>query len=354
MTNTTALLQSGLQAACLVLLACGRLGYDATDNSAVEDAASPADDASVAQHAQLLPGWTVKVWRDFSEQVDYNAQDLIDGDQIFGNAPGGLFLLSPPFEDGFGVFFGRELLQLPAEGTSTLRDYRPAAVNGSALPDHMTDALQVSPWRGTENSILITSTSDKGGDGVYQIALDWSMSRAQNYNNVRTVAFDPNGNFDDLGQPEVYYGAMDGLQRFAEPNPVEIAVGDAVRIAFEPGNRLLVVRRFSDLGTMTASSIESGTHNEALWYDAPGNNLQIVRGTVAQASATFIRDRNELVELSQSSPEQVIASSSDPDWRWMAALKVSTGPLAFDGFYLLEHNPGLDLERILLLSPPTP
>lgn len=330
-------------------LACGRLGYDP---SAVADDAAPAIDASTTDHIRLADGWTASVWRDFSEVIDYREQDYFDGDEVYSNAPLVLFQLAPPFVDGVGVMAGRLIVELSADGTTTEHDYRPLMVNTPGQPDHMSDAVQIPSWRARDASILVSSTSDLQGDGVFLLAQDWALSRVGGYNNVRSVAFDGAGNFDAVGAPEIYWGAHFGLWKYAEPMPEKIINGDVVSAAIQPSNTILAVRRVTNEARVELLKVDSGTHNELLIGVYNGSRMPIVRGTVTSQGATFVRTNSELVEIAAASDDIIIASTLDPDWKWMSAIRVSSGPLAFDGFYLLERNPALNVERVLRIHAP--
>ena len=127
----------------LVLVSgCGRSQYRVIEGDAGLDASTVEESLA---HIELGEGWTVEVWRDFSDDFEYVVEDWVDDTSTYDNAPASVFELKSPFDPGIGITTGRGIVELPANGGVLVRDYRPPAPEAWWVAEPDSAALRPAP-----------------------------------------------------------------------------------------------------------------------------------------------------------------------------------------------------------------
>jgi hypothetical protein len=323
----------------VLLAACGRGGFDPVDGA---DGTTPPD----LTHVQLATGWSVSVFHDFSQEHPYNDTEFPDPPELYSNAPVKAFTLSLPYPQAIGVCAGRDILVITATGIE-IHYYGMHPPNDMNLPDGINGAVWTNP------RLLVTSTSSMGGDGVFWIAGDWTISPIVNPNNTRDITFDAAGGFDSVGVGQPYYGDMTGVYLLGPPSVLIVPSGDAASLHVA-GDVLLFTDRHTDVDSDLVS-VASGTH--ATTVLATASAIQLADGdATAPALGWATIDNKQLVEvIPGSAPFEAIAETTDPLYTWMgAAIPPPSHPLGtpWPSIYLIESNRALGIDRLLRFTMP--
>jgi hypothetical protein len=242
-------------AVCLILVAgCG------SDPAKTADAATHLDGSGSADltHITLASGWNVEVFRDLAPLLPYVDHQFVDGTEAYSNQVSAPFAISGTMGESLGIVGGRAILAVTAT-TFALHDFGHHAANTLPFPDLISAAV----WK--DNSIALSSSSANGGDGVFAIAADWTISSALVDNNVRDIALDSTGAFDSIGTPGLYIGDMSGVFRLAGDLKI-VPSTDATSLVVV-GNSILYVHRISDQSA-DLYQVTTGTHAQALLLHA--------------------------------------------------------------------------------------
>ena len=341
------------------------------DTSGDADSESDADDDEdhpvglPGEDVTLPTGWTAEVWLDFSDDFDYIDVQYPDDPLSYSNRPHHMFLIPEPFEPGIGLVATWEIYEARAPDQFIKHDYRPV-IEDSGGPDAMWDAVFCGEWWSESAGICVGAGSQREGDGIYRIELDWSIHRLSDENNVGDIEYDPTGAFDELGTPQLYWAGPTGLQRYGD----EAFFSGMLNGAFTellPTGDMLTMDTDDTTGEHRLVYIESLTHNTATLLSTaesfPRVNQQNA-GVYAIVSvdssdlaglAYVIVGAKQLVELDSGGVPTVLAETDpDGDWMWAhAVVPPASHPLGADGpaFYVLEANPTTEVNRIIRLIP---
>jgi hypothetical protein len=333
----------GLLSAVLLVMACGRTGFDPLHD------AGAIDGAGGAPHVHTAAGWTARIAVDLTGLVPYRPDDFMDGsNEILDNAPLAVAALYAPFTAALAVSAGRDVIELASDGTAIVHDYRPAVPDTSG-PDQCAELVFGAP-SDVGPALWIGATSQNSGDGLYSIdPTTWAIARDASNNNVNGLAWDPTGAFDATGVPAIYFIDQNDVYRrdgsdgsasaiYAEPDTMGgIAIGSSELFTT------------NDLTEVDLDRIYSSTHALQTIAATPGN-FAIAEGP-ATASVAVVRDGATLAIYADDGTEQDLASSTDPDWIWIAAsAPTAPHPLA-GGYVVLESNRTLDRDDLVYLAP---
>ncbi|HEY5920533.1 MAG TPA: hypothetical protein VIV11_02630 [Kofleriaceae bacterium] len=331
--------------AILALVGC-RFGFDS------DGAPDASDGRNDLPHIDAT-GWSVSVFADLSSTLTYVPVDFVDGTEMYDNMPIGLFVLRPPYQEVLGVIAGREVYEVGAT-TIVAHDFGNHAPDDPQLPDQIIDGLWSPRFAGGNPTVLLTSSSAGAGDGLFAISTQWISSRAATTNNTRAVTWDDSGAFDARGTPEAYLGANSGV--FRNSDQVQVIGGDTVAVK-AIGDQLLIVRRIAvdaDERIILVSSMSAGMYPQ----------VQLAQYAVARlgdgappapAIAWAVADGNQLLAVNASGAPTVVASSSDPDFKWRDAATPPAGHALASHpniVYVLETNRVLDIDRVLVFTSP--
>jgi hypothetical protein len=308
------------------------------------------------------------VYWDFSAEFVHEPTDFVDapGDEaeVYDNQPHALTLLSAPFPEALAMIAGREILVLQPPGTFTRHDYRPASAETTG-PDFPADLKQVSglPALGGNPYLLLAAVSWNSGDGLYGIAPDWSLTRLESTNNVRTLVFDAAGAFDNTGAATLYWALDHGLFTYKGADDVlggalafectllPFLVGIACVVEDQPATSIEVV-------TVTSTTHEVTSLVGGRWFALAGGEPERLGGLVHG-----ILDSGALVQIAADGGVTTLARTLDlPDWWWVDVVVPPAGHAlgSTAAAYVLEVHAvavaggGYDLDRfrILRLTPP--
>ena len=338
------------------MIGCGHNAPGKTDAGA-SDATDAAFTGDVALgHLELAPGWSVRVLADITGVVPYNPADFMNGtNEILDNAPVAIAALYPPFTGSLAVSCGRSIIELAADGTPTVHDYRPAMPDTSG-PDNIGeitfgDTSDVGP------ALWMSAVSQGAGDGLFRVDDQWGLTNDNADNNVTGVAYDPSGAFDNVGAPTIYFLAGDlGLLRRIS------AVASTAVFVETPANSFdrlqltgsaIFTQQDSSTGPMGSEDLVgvlASTHAAAKIDNA--SNMIVAEGGASNSPATVVRAGSALVRYPDDGSALVIAQSTDPDWTLVAA-SLPRAPHALVGdIVVIESNRTLDRDDILLFSMP--
>ena len=313
------------------------------------DAISPLD-----VHLHASPGWTIHVLADLTGAVPYNANDFTDGTttmETLDNAPNGISALYAPFTASFAVTAGRSIIEVSGTGATTVHDYRPAMPDMTG-PDNLGPLAFGAP-ADTGPKLWAGAVSLNGGDGVYTFDEAWAIKRDNVLNNIAGVSFDPAGIFDTTNIAVIYFIDQAGFERRdtatthtlispSQSDHADIAITqDAIYSAFYPmaGGAQLV-------------RIASGTH-AVTTIDTAVTSFDVAEGGPITATGVIaLRDETELVIYADDGTSQLGANTTDPAWAWRG-LTTPRAPHPLAGsFVVLESNRTLDIDRLLVVTPP--
>jgi hypothetical protein len=320
---------------------------DAPDDG--DAAPSPLD-----VHLHPSPGWKIRVLADLSGAVPYNANDYTDGTttkETLDNAPNGVSALYAPFTASFAVTAGRSIIEVSATGATTVHDYRPATPD-MAGPDNIYRLAFGNP-ADTGPKLWAGAVSVNGGDGVYTFDETWAIKRDNVLNNIAGISFDPTGVFDATGIAVIYFIDQAGFERrdtatthtLISPSQSDhddiVITSDAIYSAFYP-----------TAGGAQLVRIASGTH-AVTTIDTATNAFDVSEGgPVTETGVVALRDETDLVTYTDGGAPQIGATTTDPAWLWVdVTTPRPPHPLA-GSFVVLESNRTLDLDRLLVVTPP--
>ncbi len=338
----------------LALIACGHSAPGKTD--AGSDAADAAFTGDVALgHLELAPGWSVQVLADITGVVPYNPSDFMNGsNETLDNAPIAIAALYPPFTSSLAVSCGRSIIELAGDGTPTVHDYRPATPDTTG-PDNIA-ALTFGDTSDVGPALWMAAVSQGNGDGLFRVDDMWNLTTDNADNNVTGVAYDPDGAFDNVGVPTIYFLAGDfGLLRRNS------AVTNTSVFVEVPANSFFLLQLsaseiFTQHDSTTGSvgsedlvGVLASTHASVTIDNA--SNMIVAEGGASNSPATVVRAGSALVRYPDSGGPLVIAQSIDPDWTLVAA-SLPRAPHALAGdIVVIESNRTLDRDDVLLFTP---
>jgi hypothetical protein len=294
--------------------------------------------------AYITTDLAVELFQDYSPQFAYDPMDFVEVDEVFDNQPSWLFALHPPFPAALGVIAGRQVLVLSGS-TFEEHDFGQHPPDTFDQPDNLTGATFVADLDG-DPALYASSGSRNAGDGAYIITPAWTISRDRALNNVRGILYDATGAFDNLGVPEGYLGAQQGIVK--RSTGLAILIGDHKNLRLVDDD-LLVTRHL--LGSVELRRIASVTHAETLL--ATRSLIRLGEGEPPPgAIAWAILDRSQLALVRATGELDVIAETTDPGYVWHSiVIPPASHPLA-GRIYVLESNRTLDLDRVLAITPP--
>jgi hypothetical protein len=378
----------------LAITGCGRLGFDARDaggadattvdsrivgdsggvDSGSEDSGTVGDAAPDApmpplvdlpgELATLPVGWGADVWNDFSDDYTYVDVQYLDVTYPMNNRPHHMALLSAPFEPGIALVGTWEIWEVRAPDVFVSHFYYPGSDDGPG-PDALFDAAWCGAWMGSAPGLCVAAGSQNGGDGVYRVEADWSISRISSDNNVGDLAFDPTGAFDAIGAPTLYWSGPDGLRRFGEsvfyPGMLNGAFTEIL-----PSGDILTMNTNTSTDERRLVILESTSHDETVVDSNSDTTIPsvarqhagvyaAVAGDVSRLAgfAYAIRETRDLLEIAADGSFTVIASAGE-GWRWTHALvPPASHPLGSEApvIYVLEFDPTREVNRIIRLFP---
>jgi len=332
-----ALLASSLLAAG----ACGRTDYDARADGAPVASGNLVPDEAIA----VAEGFTIEVYRDLSDDILYDAVDFADGAETSSNRPDDLTQLFAPLGPGLGVVAGRSVYEVPSDGGAVVEhSYRPPVANDTG-PDHLVDCVRAN--LGTE-SLLCGATSLTDGDGVYRIDDAWGITRLYTDNNVFSVFFDEQGQFDDRGVATDYYAHESAVLRVDDQGLVR--TGTYGSLAVLPSGDLLAVDEIAS-GIYSIVTLSSQDHTRT--FLASAGKLVLAEGAPPGSPAELayaVHEGRSIVVLGEDGVLRPLATTSD-DWDWTSVVSPIKGHPLEGGLYLLEVQTNSNRERILRLAP---
>ncbi|MFT3693937.1 MAG: hypothetical protein QM831_12400 [Kofleriaceae bacterium] len=318
------------------------------DGIVFEDAPSPTD----LSYITLDPGWTVEVWRDVTTELPYVDADFTDGTEVYSNIISRPFLLSgTTFGDRLGIVSGRRMAIF--DGVSfELHDYGQHAPNTPGVPDALSSVAQ------NNTSLYVTSTSANGGDGIFSVAADWTISSLTVINNTRYIVVDGKGTFDNAGVLEVYYGDLTGVTRLGAGTKI-VTSTDANSLAINNGTLIYVEYEAEDMATVysvASATMVGGMHTKVPAFTSTdvliGPGPPATSGKFGWAVVTS----NVITEVGGPVTGNIpdgVAVSSDAAALWTGVLSVPTGhPLYNNGptLFVTEYNTTVNRSRILRLT----
>jgi hypothetical protein len=298
------------------------------------------------------PGWTVEVWRELQPEYAYDPNDWIEDTGPVDNAPGRVFAVGAPMEEGLVVTVGRAVLMIDAGGAAEVHAYRPPQPDQGLLPDNILGGIWMR-WDlpPATAGILLCSGSNSTGDGVFQITPEWGIDKINGANNLRALEVDAEGRFDAIGDPQFYATTFNGVLRLdAAANVLILNPFDLQTMRLLPDDDLLLVEEGTRLWRVT-----SVTH--ALTLLGTFDSLVLGDGRLPEVGLAYaVADGKSLVALGLDAEVEALARTESSSWRWIAAsvpapphaLAEATGRTA----YVLESNRTEDRDRILKLTGP--
>lgn len=322
----------------LLVAGCGRVGFDARGHA--DD-----PDANPLPHVTLEPGWSAGVFHDFSAKHDYRAVDFVDGNEMYDNAPSSLFVLHAPFPQVLGMTAGRVFVELGAT-TYVAHDYGRHAPNTAGLPDELRGGTFVDSLDNLGPVVLLASSSDNGGDGTYRVKPDYSIATDLVANNTRGIVWDGAGAFDARGTPDGYLLTSFSLTRRSDVTtqaPGDVKTGRIV------DSDLLVTRTVVIDVDERLVRIASATHAETELHTATA--IELGEGSPPSPYFAYaIADRRRLMMFGPDGPRTV--AEVPAGYTLEAATAPPSGHPLAGAVYVLEANRALDLDRVLVLTPP--
>ncbi len=351
--------------AALATVTCGRIGYDPP--GLVDDSGAMSDDADVDAASTslvnddpdvvLAPGWNLAIEFDLSSSYTYVNEDFLDGTWT-NNRPADLALVLAPFPEGFAVATGRSLLHVDAASSIvTPHDYTPGGADNLG-PDRLGSLVFAAAGvEAAPEALLMGGTaSNNGGDGVFAITKDWSLSRLNSQNNVSMLAVDPVGVVPGFAEPSLYMGWQDasvagsGLRSLGDVQEVDVRVSDGIVLA---DGRFLVLEIDDDPFVRTRLSL---VDNWTLGGLTPfvDEDRQLAKGDARPFGVNAIVVSSTLSALTAwhlDGSWQSIANQSTEDWVWVAAEVTPPGVLGLNeaSIFMLRHTGDYSELQILRL-----
>lgn len=329
-----------------VLLAACRSGFDEHDARVADDASGDAV-GDALPHVGVAPGWTKAVFVDFSADFTYVTEDFVDVNGVVAdNRPDGLTVLSPPFAEILAVVAGRTIIEL-STGRYVEHDFGMHAPE-TANPDELTNMSLVADT-GSGPRLVVGSSSESNGDGLFFVNSAWSIARDMSLNNVRCFLWDAAGTVQ--GAPRVFVGTGGGT--FVRPDTsTAVLFGDIKSIVSIP-NGVVFARELVD---NTDTRLVRATWNGTSFVEAEiavREEIEFAEGDrPSGALAWAITDLEQLVELANDGTATMIATTSQPGYEWRAAAAPPIGHslAAKRSIYVLESNRDMDIDRVLVFT----
>lgn len=328
-------------AVCLIfVVGCGHDPTTTTDAAGHPDGTGSG--SADLSHITLAPGWNVEVFRELAPLVPYVDQQYVDGPEVSSNQIRAPFAISGAMGQALGVVSGRAIIALTAT-TFALHDYGQHVPNAPGLPDLISSAV----WK--DNSLAVSSSSANGGDGVFTVASDWTISVALINNNVRQLALDPTGGFDAIGTAGLYFGDQSGVYRLAGKVLI-VPSSDASSLHVAAGS-LIYVHRLSDQAA-DLYQVATGTHTQTLLLHAAV--IEVGEGpTTSPFLAWAVLDAARLGRVDPTDPAGFgEVASTTPDYTWFGAMAPPAGHALGDATYVIESNRALGVDRVLRFTHP--
>jgi hypothetical protein len=300
-------------------------------------------------YVTFADGWSGDVYTDFSSTFTLVPQEFVDGAETYDNLPDAMFTLRAPYPEELCVVAGRKLLELASTGVIE-HDFGNHAPNTLNLPDAIRSGVWASSVNGGNPAIVITSSSAAGGDGVFTLSTQWVSTTQNPQNNVRAFAWDPVGAFDAVGAAEGYMATANGVWRYS--TSTQVFAGDT-NTAVVVGSDMYLTRTITidtDVRVIRVSSMSGGMYPEAQLAQA--TTARLGEGTPVGGVAWVVLDRNRLARITSSGTLETVATSTDADAKWYAAVTPPPGhPLATAPsiVYVLESNVAASRYRVLAL-----
>jgi hypothetical protein len=313
--------------------------------------AGPPDappDAPVLDHVRGVPGWSARVFQDFSGRFKYVPIDFVDGIEMYDNQPDDMFVLEPPFAEALAVLAGRVVIELTGS-KYTAHDFGAHAPDTAGRPDNLSGGTYVPALGGTA-ALLLSSSSRSTGDGTFRVTPAWAISGDRTTNNTRAILWDPAGVFDSMAAPEGYLGTMDGVVRRSTGSAGTPIIGGDTKSLHLSGVNLLLTRQLAT--SVQLIEVATVTHAEKIL--AERTMIELGSGPApAPHPAWAILDRAQLVLVHGDGTLETVAESTDPAYTWEAAAAAAPPhPLAGAGptVYIIESNRALDIDRVLAIE----
>jgi hypothetical protein len=333
--------------ALLLAASCGRVGFTARGDDASVDAGVP--------HVETASGWTARVLVDLTGIVPYNPNDFFDGGMFeLDNAPNEVASLYPPFPSILAVCAGREIIELGRDLTATVHDFRPATPDTSG-PDSCSH-LVFGEMADVGAALWIGAGTQLGGDGVYRVDASWTLTRDAVNNNVNGIGFDATGAFDGLGAGTVYFADQSDVRQ-------RTGAGTSVSIVTEPmtdsmgghivlaGAAAYLERNPGSGGTGSTDLDRIAAQSHAFAAIAVGTGVTIADARSISGGVPALHDATTLAIYADDGTSQMIASTLDPAWAWVAVTAPASPHVLAGSFVVLESNRTLDRDELLLISP---
>ena len=321
--------------------ACGRRDFNELNDGVVADA--------IADHFQVAPGWQLSVLVDFSGVVPYEPNDFMDGtNEVLDNGPVAIAALYPPFTAELVVSCGRSLVEVNADKTTAVHDYRPA-VPDTTGPDEIYRMSFGAP-SDTGAQLFVASASQGQGDGLFTISPSWQLVRDNTNNNAGGVTYDPTGAFDSIGVPTIYFIDSNGIERrtaaMAQTNIYLNTSNTYDNLVFSDTALFLV----DDPTTASLDRVFATTH--VLQVIATSSAFTTFEGgSPSSTSIAAIRDSATFAIYANDGTFIDIASSTDPAWVWVQGSAPQAPNALANSYVVIESNRTLDRDRLLVITP---
>lgn len=306
--------------------------------------------SSTLPYVTLADGWSGDVYTDFSSTFTYVPAEFVDGLETYDNLPDAMFTMRAPYPADLCVIAGRKLLDL-AGGGVVEHDFGNHAPDTPDKPDAIRNGLWASNINGGNPGVMITSSSNGAGDGVFSVTTQWGTTRANSQNNVRAFAWDETGSFDALGTPEGYMATGNGVWRFTTSTLVFAGDTNSLKVVGADMYLTRTITIDTDVRVIRVSSMSGAMYPEVQLAQAAAAELG--EGTPVGGVAWVVLDKTRLARITASGTLEVVATSSDPDARWTASVTPPPGhPLATAAniVYVLESNVAASRYRVLVLQ----
>jgi hypothetical protein len=311
--------------------------------------AAPPDAPPVLGHVRGAPGWSARVFQDFSGRFKYVMTDFVDVDETYDNQPDSMFVLEPPFAEALAVLAGRVVIELTGS-KYTPHDFGAHAPNTAGLPDHLRGGTYVPALGLGGAALLLSSSSRITGDGTFRVTPAWAISSDRTTNNTRAILWDAAGRFDGGAAPEGYLGTMGGVVRRSTGSTGAAIIAGDTKTMHLSGVNLLLTRQLAT--SVQLIEVATGTHAETIL--AERTMIELADGPApAPHRAWAILDRAQLVLVHGDGTLETVAESTDAAYTWEAAAAAAPPhPLAGAGptVYLIESNRALDVDRVLAIE----
>lgn len=298
--------------------ACGRLCFEQNHEAVSGDDASTAID----QHLQAADGWSIAPLVDLTGIVVYDSEDFDDIDTVtgavekLGNDPSYVAALYTPFDASFAVIAGRYVIEIPAEGPASLHSYEPPPARNDG-PDAPTQATFAN-FGTDEVGLWITSDSQAGGDGLYLIPSNWSITRKDGTNNTHALGLDPHGAYDGVGEAALYMSSVQSKLRrrtaTGQMQDLPVVVPERpgiIGVAEQDG--ILYIAIQDEIHTVL-ERVQPGP-SYLVTFVGTANTFSLAEGST-DAGLFALKDNIELVTPDDSSKLVRVAWTDDRDWAW--------------------------------------